>query len=103
MSTINITIDNKSIQVEKGTTILKAAQKAGIHIPTLCYMHLEDLKIEHKPAGCRICVVEVAGRRNHRVQRGHGHQYPLFEGTQCPENRNGTYPKRPSHRLFDLS
>lgn len=62
MSTINITIDNKSVQVEKGTTILKAAQKVGIHIPTLCYMHLEDLNIEHKPAGCRICVVEVAGR-----------------------------------------
>ncbi|MGC8823030.1 MAG: NADH-dependent [FeFe] hydrogenase, group A6 [Bacteroidales bacterium] len=64
MSTINITIDNKTIQVEKGTTILKAAQKVGIHIPTLCYMHLEDLHIEHKPASCRICVVEVAGRRN---------------------------------------
>ncbi|MCX7985358.1 MAG: NADH-dependent [FeFe] hydrogenase, group A6 [Bacteroidales bacterium] len=64
MSTINITIDNKTLQVDKGTTILKAAQKAGIHIPTLCYMHLEDLNIEHKPAGCRICVVEVAGRRN---------------------------------------
>ncbi len=64
MNTINITIDNKTLQVEKGTSILKAAQKAGIHIPTLCYMHLEDLNIEHKPAGCRICVVEVEGRRN---------------------------------------
>lgn len=64
MEMIKITIDNKVVEVEKGTTILKAARKAGIEIPTLCYMHLEDLKIEHKPAGCRICVVEVKGRRN---------------------------------------
>jgi NADP-reducing hydrogenase subunit HndD len=64
MEMIKVTIDNKEVEVEKGTTILKAAHKAGIYIPTLCYMHLEDLNIEHKPAGCRICVVEVKGRRN---------------------------------------
>jgi NADP-reducing hydrogenase subunit HndD len=64
MSTIKVTIDNKVVEVEKGTTILKAAHKVGIDIPTLCYLHLEDLKIENKPAGCRICVVEVKGRRN---------------------------------------
>lgn len=64
MEMIKVTIDNKEIEVEKGTTILKAARKAGIEIPTLCYMHLEDLKIEHKPGGCRICVVELKGRKN---------------------------------------
>jgi NADP-reducing hydrogenase subunit HndD len=64
MEMIKVSIDNKVVEVEKGTTVLKAALKAGIHIPTLCYMNLEDLKIEHKPAGCRICVVEVKGRRN---------------------------------------
>jgi NADP-reducing hydrogenase subunit HndD len=64
MEMIKVTIDNKVVEVEKGTTVLKAAQQAGIHIPTLCYMHLEDLNIEHKPAGCRICVVEVKGRKN---------------------------------------
>ncbi|HPF93318.1 MAG TPA: NADH-dependent [FeFe] hydrogenase, group A6, partial [Tenuifilaceae bacterium] len=36
----------------------------GIDIPVLCYMELKDLNIENKPAGCRICVVEVEGRRN---------------------------------------
>ncbi|HOI86456.1 MAG TPA: NADH-dependent [FeFe] hydrogenase, group A6 [Lentimicrobium sp.] len=64
METVKITIDNKVIEVAKGTTILKAAKEAGIHIPTLCYLHLHDLNIENKPAGCRICVVEVEGRRN---------------------------------------
>ena len=61
---INVTIDNKQIQVEEGTTILKAARKAGIHIPTLCYFELAGMKFENKPGGCRVCVVEVEGRRN---------------------------------------
>lgn len=64
METVKLTIDNKQIEVPKGTTIYKAARKLEIDIPVLCYMHLEDLSIEHKPAGCRICVVEVDGRRN---------------------------------------
>lgn len=64
MSKVKITIDNKSLEVEKGTTIYKAAKELGIEIPTLCYMHLEDLDIEHKPGGCRVCAVEVEGRRN---------------------------------------
>jgi NADP-reducing hydrogenase subunit HndD len=36
----------------------------NIEIPTLCHMKLEDFCIENKPAGCRICVVDVKGRRN---------------------------------------
>jgi NADP-reducing hydrogenase subunit HndD len=64
MDVINLTIDNKPVVVKKGTTILQAAREIGIHIPTMCYMKLEDLNIENKPGGCRICVVEVEGRRN---------------------------------------
>lgn len=64
MEKIKLTIDNKQVEVAKGTTIFKAARQLEIDIPTLCYMHLEDLNIEHKPAGCRICVVEVDGRKN---------------------------------------
>jgi len=57
MEMVNITIDNKHVEVPKGTTILKAAKMVGIEVPTLCYMDLHDLKIEHKPGGCRVCVV----------------------------------------------
>lgn len=64
METVKLTIDNKSIEVPKGTTVYKAAKQLGIDIPVLCYMELKDLNIENKPAGCRICVVEVEGRRN---------------------------------------
>ena len=64
MQFVKLTIDNKQVEVPVGTTIYKAARKLGIDIPVLCYMNLEHLGIENKPAGCRICVVEVEGRRN---------------------------------------
>nr|WP_319269481.1 NADH-dependent [FeFe] hydrogenase, group A6 [uncultured Draconibacterium sp.] len=64
MDTVNLTIDNKPVVVKSGTTILEAASGVGMHIPTLCHMKLDDLNIENKPGGCRICVVEVEGRRN---------------------------------------
>ena len=51
-----ITIDNAIVQVKEGTTILEAAEQAGIEIPTLCYH--EDLS----PRGsCGMCVVEIEG------------------------------------------
>ncbi|MFW5822042.1 MAG: NADH-dependent [FeFe] hydrogenase, group A6 [Tangfeifania sp.] len=64
MDTVQLTIDNKPLVVKKGTTVLEAAKGIGIHIPTLCHMKLDDLNIENKPGGCRVCVVEVEGRRN---------------------------------------
>lgn len=64
MEMIKITIDNKALEVKPGTTILEAANQVGIHIPTLCYLNLLDMNIKNKPGGCRICVVEVEGRRN---------------------------------------
>jgi NADP-reducing hydrogenase subunit HndD len=64
MDQIKLTIDGKAVEVPKGTTIYKAAKSLGIDIPILCYMDLKGLNIENKPGGCRICVVEVEGRRN---------------------------------------
>jgi iron-only hydrogenase group A len=53
---INITIDSEPVQVPQGTTVLKAAEKLGIHIPRLCYH--PNLSLE---GACRVCVVQVAG------------------------------------------
>ena len=64
MSRIKLQIDNHTLEVKNGTTILQAANEIGIHIPSLCYMNLEDMCITNLPASCRICVVEVEGRRN---------------------------------------
>ncbi len=55
---VNLTIDNQKITVPKGTTILTAAKKAGIDIPTLCF--LKDI---NEVGDCRMCIVEVEGRR----------------------------------------
>ena len=64
MSMLTITIDGKTTSVPAGSTILDAAKKLDIDIPTLCYLNLEDLKVNNQAASCRVCVVEVEGRRN---------------------------------------
>lgn len=61
---INLTIDNRPVTVENGTTILDAAKSCGIEIPTLCHINLNGTCVNNHPASCRMCVVEVAGRRN---------------------------------------
>lgn len=53
---INITINDKKLQVQEGKTVLEAAIEAGIKIPALCYHK------ELTPYGaCRLCLVEIAG------------------------------------------
>ncbi len=64
MDRVKLSIDGKAVEVLKGTTVYKAAKELGIDIPVLCYMDLKDLNIENKPGGCRICSVEIEGRRN---------------------------------------
>jgi len=61
---LKLTIDGRTVEVPAGTTIYKAAKKLDIDIPVMCYMDLKDLGVENKPGGCRICSVEVEGRRN---------------------------------------
>ncbi|MDI3546921.1 MAG: NADP-reducing hydrogenase subunit HndD [Halanaerobiales bacterium] len=53
---LKVNIDGQNLEVAEGTTILEAAKKAHIKIPTLCYE--EGLSIY---GGCRLCVVEVEG------------------------------------------
>ena len=61
---INLTIDGISVQVPAGSTVLDAANEAGVYIPTLCHLDMHEAGMVNKPASCRICVVEVVGRRN---------------------------------------
>ena len=55
---IKLNIDGIDVEVEKGTTVLQAARKANIDIPTLCF-----LKEINAAGDCRICLVEIEGRR----------------------------------------
>ena len=58
MATVTVTIDNRQIEVEQGITILEAAKKIGLKIPTLC--HMREI---NEIGSCRICIVEVQGAR----------------------------------------
>ena len=58
---ISLEINSKKIQVEEGSTILEAARKLDIKIPTLCHMDLHDIKFVNKHASCRVCMVEQEG------------------------------------------
>ncbi len=60
MSRVTLTIDDKKVEVEAGTTILQAAGKIGIKIPTLCAW----MEIGHTPGACRVCMTEVQGQRS---------------------------------------
>ena len=55
---IKINIDGKDLEVENGITVLQAARKANIDIPTLCF-----LKEINGAGDCRMCIVEIEGRR----------------------------------------
>jgi len=58
METITLTINDIAVEIDKGATILDAARKIGIRIPTLC--HHDDLCVA---GNCRVCVVEQKGAR----------------------------------------
>jgi heterodisulfide reductase subunit A len=76
---ISLTIDDKKVEVEAGSTVLHAAEKLGIKIPTLCY---------HKslmPYGaCRVCLVEVTGSRGSQIEASC--VYPAQEGLVIQTN-----------------
>lgn len=82
MDTVTLTIDGQPVEVPAGTTILEAARKADIYIPSLCYHpdlppakdrpavqavfrgehKLENAMPEQPGKGCGICVIEVEGQ-----------------------------------------
>ena len=57
---IKVNIDGKELEVEPGITVLAAARKANIDIPTLCF-----LKDVNNAGDCRMCIVEIEGRRGY--------------------------------------
>lgn len=56
MAVVTLTINENTVTAQEGQSLLEAIREQGIDIPTLC--HLEGLS---ERAGCRLCVVEVAG------------------------------------------
>ncbi len=82
-----ININNTMVQVQEGETLLAALRKNGIKIPTLCYMP------EFTPSGaCRLCVVEVEGKRDLITSC----TYPVEEGMVVKTNSSRVIKARKS-------
>ena len=64
MRFVKIKINGKELTVSDKLTILEAAKLVNVKIPTLCHLNLHDLKAVNQAASCRVCMVEVEGRRN---------------------------------------
>ena len=77
MENVNLKINGLNVTAPAGSTILEAAQAAGIRIPTLCY-----LKEINEIGACRMCVVEVKGARNLVAAC----VYPVSEGMEVQTN-----------------
>lgn len=80
MNAIHLTIDGQSVGVPAGATVLDAARKAGITVPTVC-----DHKDLSPYGACRMCIVEIEGVRGYPTSC----TTPAAEGmqvrTQSPE------------------
>lgn len=74
---INLTIDGKSVSVKEGTSILEAARKIDIDIPTLCF-----LKEINEVGNCRMCLVEIEGVRGYKASC----VYPAEDGMNVKTN-----------------
>lgn len=74
---VNIKINDKTVSVPEGYTILDAARESGIHIPTLCY-----LKGINEIGACRMCLVEIKGARALQAAC----VYPVSEGLEIYTN-----------------
>ena len=77
MEKVNLKINGLNVTAPEGSTILEAAQAAGIRIPTLCY--LKDI---NEIGACRMCVVEVKGARGLVAAC----VYPVSEGMEVLTN-----------------
>ena len=77
MEMINLKVNGIPVSVPKGSTILEAARKAGVEIPTLCFM-----KDKNEIGACRICVVEATGARGLVTAC----VYPVTEGMEVQTN-----------------
>ncbi len=78
-NTVNLKINGIDVSVPQGSTILEAARKIGVEIPTLCFM--KDI---NEIGACRICIVEANEGRGFRQVTAC--VYPVSEGMEVKTN-----------------
>ncbi|HAL58064.1 MAG TPA: ferredoxin, partial [Sarcina sp.] len=74
---INLKINDVPVTVPEGTSVLQAARYANVDIPSLCY--LKDINCI---GACRVCVVEIKGRKGLTAAC----TYPVEEGLEVLTN-----------------
>ena len=77
MNMVNVKVNGIAVSVPEGSTILEAARKAGVEIPTLCYMTEKN-----EIGACRICIVEATMTRGLVTAC----VYPVAEGMEIQTN-----------------
>jgi NADH-quinone oxidoreductase subunit G/NADP-reducing hydrogenase subunit HndD len=90
MEMIKLTIDGKAVEAPKSATIVAAAKSIGITIPTLCHLQMGETDYKNDCASCRVCVVEVEGRRN----LAPACSTPVYEGMNITTNSMRVMQKR---------
>ncbi|WP_456450901.1 2Fe-2S iron-sulfur cluster-binding protein [Hydrogenimonas sp.] len=92
---ITLTIDGRKVEAKKGETILQAARRAGMYIPTMCYLS------KVKPiASCRLCVVEVEGADGFILSC----QAPALDGMEVRTNSAELFGHRQNiMKLYDVN
>jgi len=92
---ITLTIDGQRVEAKKGETILQAARRAGLYIPTMCYLS------KVKPiASCRLCVVEVEGADGFILSC----QAPALDGMVVRTNSSELFTHRQNiMKLYDVN
>jgi NADH-quinone oxidoreductase subunit G len=95
MGMITLTIDGRKVEAKKGETILQAARRAGMYIPTMCYLS------KVKPiASCRLCVVEVEGADGLILSC----QAPALDGMEVRTNSPEIFSHRQNiMKLYDVN
>lgn len=94
MDMVKVKINGIEVTVPAGSTILEAAHRAGIEIPTLCY--LKDI---NEIGACRICVVEVKGARGLVTAC----VYPVADGMEVFTNTEKVHAARKMNLELVLS
>ena len=100
METVKIKINNRELEVEKGTLILDAAKSIGVKIPTLCYHPDQEIK-----ANCRVCarggggIEHASGRVRYTGVGRHGDKNQFAQGAHGAQSQRGASFGKPQHEL----
>ena len=85
--TVLLEIDGRPVAVPEGTSVLRAADEAGIHIPKLCAT--DSLE----PFGsCRLCLIEVEGQRGYPASCTTPARAGMFFWASCARACCPTFP-----------